>query len=154
VQQVGLLFIAQGEVSGNGDYEFSLNIDGPYQDSPVFENLEEGVYTLYVRDKKGCGIAQRDFRLAYPPTGFPPYFSPNGDGINDFWQYVPPLNDPLQLVNISVYDRFGKLLASFTANTAGWNGLYKNNPLPASGYWYRARAFDGAVYLGYFSLVR
>ena len=154
VQQIGLLFTAEAEVSGAGDYEYSLNQGGPYQDSPLFEGLEEGFYTMYVRDKKGCGIAERAFRLAYPPTGFPPYFSPNGDGINDFWQYVPPLDDPLLLVNISVYDRFGKLLASFPANSVGWNGHYKNNPLPASGYWYRAQALDGSIYSGYFSLVR
>lgn len=154
IEEIDRLFTIEAEVSGSGDYEYALNIDGPYQDSPIFSGLEEGFYTLYVRDKNGCGIAERNFRLAFPPTGFPPYFSPNGDGINDFWQYVPPLEDPLQLTSITIFDRFGKLLARFSASSQGWNGRYNNNPLPASGYWYKAQAIDGSVYSGYFSLVR
>ncbi|MEP2935330.1 MAG: T9SS type B sorting domain-containing protein [Gilvibacter sp.] len=154
IEEIDRLFSVEAQVSGAGDYEFSLSPDGPYQDVPIFTGLEEGSYIMYVRDKNGCGIAQRAFRLAFPPTGFPPYFSPNGDGINDFWQYVPPLEDPLQIVNIAVFDRYGKLLASFPANSVGWNGRYNNNPLPASGYWYKAQTLDGAMYSGFFSLVR
>ena len=68
-------------VSGDGDYEFSLNgID--FQDSNQFTGLPAGDYTVYVRDKKGCGtISEEVFLLSYPK-----YFTPNGDGINDFWQ--------------------------------------------------------------------
>src|SRR5690606_26027858 len=43
---------------GIGDYEFALdNVAEPYQDNPVFNNVGAGVHTIYVRDKKGCGIA-------------------------------------------------------------------------------------------------
>ena len=154
ITQVGDLFNVEAQVSGEGDYEFALDIEGPYQDSPVFSGLAEGSYVLYVRDKNGCGIAQRDFRLAFPPTGFPPYFSPNGDGINDLWQYIPPRIDPLPLKDIYIYDRYGKLLARINPNGSGWNGQYRGNPLPASGYWYKADTFDNRTFRGYFSLVR
>ena len=41
-----------------GDYEFALyDPAGPYQIDQLFENVRPGIHNLYVRDKKGCGIA-------------------------------------------------------------------------------------------------
>lgn len=153
--QVGDFFTLTVQVSGNGDYEFALNdMEGPYQGSNIFSGLPEGNYTVYVRDKNGCGIVEESVVVRYPPTGFPPYFSPNGDGINDFWQYVSPAINPLPIKEIFVFDRYGKLLAKFGPNSIGWDGRYNNNPLPASGYWYKAETLDNRVFRGYFSLVR
>ncbi|MDC7998134.1 T9SS type B sorting domain-containing protein [Gilvibacter sediminis] len=154
IRQFGDFFNVETVVSGIGDYEFALAIDGPYQDSPEFNGLTEGNYTLYIRDKNGCGIVERPFRLLFPPTGFPPYFSPNGDGVNDLWNYIAPRIDPLPLRDIYIYDRYGKLLARINPNGRGWDGIYRGNPLPSSGYWYRAETFDNQVFRGYFSLVR
>lgn len=154
-EQIGDLFFVMVEVSGIGDYEFALNaIEGPYSDDSTISGLLPGNYTLYVRDKGGCGIAAEEFRLAYPPTGFPTYFSPNGDGIRDFWQYVPPEVDALPLTTISIYDRFGKILAQFKADGEGWDGRYNGTPMPLGGYWYRALTSDNRVFKGHFSLIR
>jgi gliding motility-associated-like protein len=131
-----------------------LNSENAWTDSNVYTGLTVGDYILYVRDKNGCGIAERSFRLAFPPPGFPPYFSPNGDGINDFWQYIPPRDNPLPLTIIYIYDRYGKILSFFSADGPGWDGLYEGTPMPLGGYWYKALASDGQVYRGYFSLIR
>lgn len=142
-------------VQGTGDYEYALNnIDGPYQSDSGFYNLPPGNYMLYVRDRNGCGMAEYSFRLAFPPSGFPPYFSPNNDGVNDFWQYRPPGTNALELTRIDIYDRYGKILDSFSPFGPGWDGEYRGAPMPAEGYWYRATAADGSIYRGYFSLVR
>lgn len=155
IQETGQTFTVTIEVSGSGDYEFALNdSSGPYQDENVFEDLEPGTYIVYVRDKNGCGITQESFFLELPRTGFPPYFSPNGDGINDFWQYRPPEVDPLPLTTIFVFDRYGKLLHQFSPNGQGWDGRYLDRPLPASGYWYKAETSDNRIFTGFFSLVR
>ena len=67
-------------VSGQGDYEFSLdNMD--YQSDNSFSDLEAGVYTVFVKDLNGCGIATREVSV----LGIPNYFTPNGDGYNDTW---------------------------------------------------------------------
>ncbi|NND63606.1 MAG: T9SS type B sorting domain-containing protein [Flavobacteriaceae bacterium] len=155
IGQVADLFYIDVEVSGLGDYEFSIeSSDGPYQDFSIFNALTIGNYTLYVRDKNGCGITEKDFRIAKPPTGFPPYFSPNGDGFNDFWQYVKPDDNPILVKSIFIYDRFGKLLANFGRASRGWDGMYNNNPMPSGGYWFKATTRDNRVIKGYFSLVR
>ena len=155
IEEIARLFYVTILVSGPGDYEYSLNdIEGPYDDDNRFTGLGVGTYTIYVRDKNGCGISERTFKLAYPPTGFPPYFSPNGDGINDYWQYVRPEVDPLPVTLIYIYDRYGKALVNFNAQSQGWDGRYHNNTMPATEYWYKAFTRDNLIYTGHFSLIR
>lgn len=147
------LFTITIDVSGIGSYEYSL--DGEtFVDDNFFINLGEGTYTVTVRDKNGCGIAEETIRLGFPLPGFPPYFSPNGDGINDTWQYRPPIAGGLVLKRIMIYDRFGKLLATVSRFSEGWDGTYEGTPMPADGYWYKAETVSGREVSGYFSLVR
>ncbi len=64
---------------GIGTYEYAFQNDNgfetPYQDEPFFENLEGGIYTIFVRDKNGCGTAS----LSVPVIEFPKFFTPNND---------------------------------------------------------------------------
>jgi len=155
IEEFAGLFSVTVVVSGSGTYEFALNdVEGPYSDENTFFGLAEGTYTVYVRDKNGCGIRERPFVLALPATGFPAYFSPNGDGIHDYWNYVPPREDPLPLTRVFIYDRYGKILASFSADSQGWDGRYNDNLMPSSGYWYRAVTADNREFTGHFTLVR
>jgi gliding motility-associated-like protein len=154
IEEDGMFFNISIEVRGLGDYEYSLNSTNAWMDSNNYSGLTPGDYILYVRDKNGCGIVERSFRLAFPPPGFPPYFSPNGDGIKDYWQYIPPEKNPLPLTTVYIYDRYGKILSYFSADGPGWDGLFDGTPMPLGGYWYRALAADGQVYRGYFSLIR
>ncbi len=144
------------EVSGSGDYEYALNnIDGPYQDSNIFDTSSEFVYIIYVRDKNGCGLVQETVEQDITLDGFPKFFTPNGDGINDFWQFVPPATltqNPLEVIYI--FDRFGKLLVQIDPISQGWDGNYNGNPLPSSDYWFRARSVNNNEVSGHFALKR
>lgn len=153
ISQLGLNFYLEIITSGMGVYEYALDGEN-YQDSNFFTGLTEGSYTVFVRDKNGCGVVERSVILRYPETGFPPYFSPNGDGINDYWQYIPPVLNPLPIEMIYVYDRYGKVIANFGINSEGWDGRYNNQPMPSDGYWYKAVTMDKQTVTGYFSLVR
>ncbi|MEM1259317.1 MAG: T9SS type B sorting domain-containing protein [Bacteroidota bacterium] len=142
--------------SGIGDYEYAIdNIDGPYQDSNVFSEVAPGTRTIYVRDRNGCGIAQETFEQDLTVEGFPKFFTPNGDNINDFWQFIQPIEgQTIVLVSIEIYDRYGKLLRQINQNSQGWDGTYDGRPLPAGGYWFRAVEEDGDVVQGNFTLKR
>src|SRR5690606_28697044 len=65
-------------VSGEGIYEFALvnpnnTVARPYQDTPLFENVYPGLYTLHIRDvKNDCGIVNQQISV----VGFPKYFTP------------------------------------------------------------------------------
>ena len=133
--------------SNIGDFEYSLD-DINYQNSPVFSNLLAGVYTVYIRDKKGCGSTQQMVWLLY----YQKYFTPNGDGINDKWKIENAINEPNLKVNI--YDRFGKLVDSFDSTSEGWDGTYNGQQLFATDYWFVVYRQDGRIHKGHFSLKR
>ena len=142
--------------SGVGDYEYAIdNIDGPYQDSNVFREVTPGTHTMYVRDKNGCGIAQESFEQDLTVEGFPKFFTPNGDNVNDFWQFIQPIEgQTIILVSIEIYDRYGKLLRQINQDSQGWDGTFNGRALPAGGYWFRAVEDDGNVVQGNFTLKR
>jgi len=146
----------QIEASGLGDYEYALdNIEGPYQDRPVFNGLTEGTHTIYVNDKNGCGIAQQTIERELTPDDFPKFFTPNGDGINDFWQYISPReNNEIKISYIHVFDRYGILLAQIMPSSKGWDGTFNGQPLPASSYWFKARDNLNNEIRGFFALKR
>ena len=143
-------------VEGPGDYEYSLNnIDGPYQDSNIFDTTAEFFYTVYIRDKNGCGITEEFIEQDITLNGFPKFFTPNGDGINDFWQFVPPESlpqNPLEV--IFIFDRYGKLLVQIDPISQGWDGNFNGIPLPASDYWFKARSINDTEVQGHFALKR
>jgi gliding motility-associated-like protein len=136
---------------GTGDYVYAINnINGPYQESNVFENLRGGVYMFYVKDLNGCGIANiRVFLL-----GFPNYFTPNNDGVNDFWTIKGVNLRDNFIKSVVIYDRYGKILHWVDFNTFGWDGTYRGRPLPSSDYWFLATFVDGSTYRGHFTLKR
>ncbi len=143
-------------VSGSGDYEYAIDqIDGPYQQSNLFVNIPYGTRTIYVRDRNGCGIAQEQIVQDLTVEGFPKFFSPNGDGINDLWQYIPPESSgEASLVSIEIYNRYGQLLLSVDPTSRGWDGTVNGSSLPAADYWFRARSSSNRVITGHFSLTR
>ena len=137
------------DVTGDGDYEFS--IDGiTYQNEPIFKNLEAGFYTVLVRDKKGCGISEKEIAI----MGFPEFFTPNGDGTNDTWQIIGATNDNLGLASISIFDRYGKLLKQIDTSDNGWDGTLNNTLLPEADYWFKFIRTNGQEFKGHFTLKR
>ncbi len=122
--------------TGIGDYEYSL--DGMnYQDSNVFSGLYPGTYTVYVSDKNGCGVTSQIVDL----LGAPRFFTPNGDGANEYWHVINITKKPSSVVRI--YDRYGKLLAILPTDSQGWDGTLNGKPLPSTDYWFVADINEG-----------
>lgn len=134
-------------VGGIGEYEYSLD-DSIYQDDYVFNNLDTGIYTVYVRDKAGCGSVKKQVAL----LNYPKFFTPNGDGHHDTWRIEFSRLEPNMLIYI--YDRFGKLINSFGSKGTGWDGTINGRQLPSTDYWFVVNRQNGKVYKGHFSLIR
>jgi gliding motility-associated-like protein len=133
--------------TGDGNYEYSL--DGiNYQDSNNFSGLASGSYTVYVRDKNGCGITKNDVYLLM----YPRFFTPNGDGTNDYWNIKYSINEPS--LKIEIFDRYGKIIKVLSKNSLGWDGTYDGQKLPATDYWFVVTRSNGKEYRGHFSLKR
>ena len=138
-------------VSGIGEYEFALDdSNGPYQDNNYFNNLEPGIHIVYVKDKNDCGIVQATFSI----IGFPKFFTPNGDGENDFWQ-VQGISGQFQPNSkIYIFDRYGKLLKTLSPSSQGWDGTFNGNLMPNDDYWFSVTLEDGRAYRDHFTLKR
>ena len=139
-------------VSGIGEYSYSIDSpSGPYQDSNIFENVAPGIRTVYVKETRGlCGIEMKDVSV----IGFPKFFTPNGDGQNDFWQ-IKGFNTQFPLTTtVQIFDRFGKLLIELNPEKSFWDGRYRGYPMPSSDYWYKTILEDGTEYTGHFALKR
>ena len=136
---------------GIGDYEFAIDDPtGPYQDDPFFENVRPGIHTIYIRDKKGCGIGEFDVSV----IGYKKYFTPNGDGIQDKWRILG-INEFFQPNSkVYIFDRYGKLLKELDPVLDGWDGTFTGRPMPQTDYWFRVFLEDGREFKGHFSLVR
>lgn len=133
--------------SGDGDFEYS--IDGiNYQDSNYFLNIQGGMYTVFVRDKDGCGQDSEEVTV----IDYPKFFTPNNDGYNDFWQIKGIVNFPNS--ETLIFDRYGKILARISSNDLGWNGLYNGKQMMSNDYWFRTDLGNGQTFSGHFSLKR
>ncbi|NRD19855.1 T9SS type B sorting domain-containing protein [Winogradskyella eckloniae] len=135
------------EVSGLGNYEYSL--DGiNYQLDSYFDYLDSGIYTVYVKDSNGCGITTEDISL----INYKKFFTPNGDGENEYWHITGAQLEPD--LQVYIYDRYGKLLVSFSGNDSGWDGRYNGNLMPTSDYWFVVKRSNGLTHRGHFTLKR
>jgi gliding motility-associated-like protein len=65
----------------------------------------------------------------------PPYFTPNGDGINDTWE-IERLKELYPDATVTIYDRFGKKLLTYRGEELGWDGYYDGKAMRATDYWF------------------
>lgn len=134
---------------GDGFYEYS--IDGiSFQDNNYFKSVEPGLYEVVVRDKNGCGDTLENVAV----IGYPKFFTPNGDNINDYWQLIGMDDSINSNTSIAIFDRYGKLLVRLGDNNPKWNGTFNSAELPEDDYWFKANLDDGREFKGHFSLKR
>lgn len=131
-------------------------IDNPYnnyQSENTFYNVTAGLHTVYVKNKYDCGITIKDIFV----LGFPKFFTPNNDGVNDLWE-IKGLNvEEFKYSNILIFNRFGKHLATINPDS-GWDGIYNGEFLPSNDYWFSIDVTDNEnitkTYKAHFSLIR
>jgi gliding motility-associated-like protein len=133
--------------SNTGSFEYSLD-NITFQDSNVFNNLQPGVYTVYVKDKFNCGFSKMDVWLLY----YPLFFTPNGDTYNDTW-FIPNAEFEPDL-KVYIYDRYGKLITYLDNKNKRWDGTYNGTQAVSTDYWFVVSRQDGRTFKGHFSLKR
>tara|TARA_R110002049_G_scaffold309282_1_gene520041 strand:- start:22816 stop:25623 length:2808 start_codon:yes stop_codon:yes gene_type:complete len=142
--------------SGTGSYEYAIDsqandFNSPFQESNVFENIPPGIYTVLIKDvKNDCGTLPLDV----PVIGFPKFFTPNNDGINDTWQVFGISEQFYADSKILIYNRYGNLIKEINPLGNGWDGLYNGDILPADDYWFSVRLEDGRIFKNHFTLKR
>ena len=145
-------------VNGNSTYEFSLDNINYFGNALhfTFTNVDAGLQTVYVRDINNC---EQPISTKVSVIGFKKYFTPNGDGENDFWNINGLDASNFKSVNVQIFDRFGKIIFSIMDfNSLGWDGNYNGKPIIENNYWYKATIIDNDDNIiqksGNFSLLR
>ena len=127
---------------------FSYSVDGiNYQNTPVFENLEGGRYTVYVTENSDCGIDTQTFIHFIVPK----FFTPNNDTYHDTWRLKGI--EFYASSEVQIFDRYGKLLFYRKNKPISWDGMLRKQPLPTSDYWY-VITINGQRRVGHFTLKR
>ncbi|HKK87451.1 MAG TPA: gliding motility-associated C-terminal domain-containing protein [Saprospiraceae bacterium] len=119
------------------------------------DGVESGVYEVVVTDTAGC-VSRASIRVfvrreinIYAPNSF----SPNGDGVNDFFTIYgdKTVNN---ISELAIFDRWGNLLfrnENFPASQPefGWDGSFKDKPMNPAVFVYYAEVelFDGTTEL-------
>ncbi|SDR79054.1 gliding motility-associated C-terminal domain-containing protein [Polaribacter sp. KT25b] len=150
---------------GPGDYQFAIeNTDentripfAGFQDDPLFENLEGGIYKIIVNDKNGCSP---DTTLLVSVIQFPKFFTPNADGDNDTWIVRGANKTFYPNSSINIFNRYGKLVAQLPIDGQGWDGTYGGKTLSSDDYWFNVTLIPADITKpainkkGHFSLIR
>ena len=98
--------------------------------------------------RRQCGEVVKEVVL----LNYPNFFTPNGDGVHDKWRIEYAIREPN--IKINIFDRYGKLITVFGANSEGWDGTLNGNPLPSTDYWFVVEREDGRQLKGHFAMLR
>lgn len=122
--------------------------------NPIVQNpLEDIVYTLSVTGIGGCTrtdrVAIRALKSILPPNTF----TPNGDGINDYWDIKN-----LKLYEgsiIEIYSPQGQIVYRSVNYAKPWDGMLNGKQLPVGTYYYVINSnSERRLLSGYVTLLR
>lgn len=116
------------------DYSAYLWSDGDTSGNKVID--EEGIYWLAVQNNNGC-IAADTFSVLIDCINdvlVPKAFTPNGDGINDFF-FAQGIS--VSEFEMEIYNRWGQKIFVTDDINKFWNGNIENSPAEEAIYVYR-----------------
>jgi gliding motility-associated-like protein len=121
-----------------------LDATTPYASSYLWQDgskdslylvTENGLYWVHV-NVDGCIHGDTISILSCPPQlWFPNAFTPNNDGLNDFFR---PTGVSISRFHMLIFDRWGTKISETTDITQGWNGMSKGEYCPPGTYTYMA----------------
>lgn len=99
-------------------------------------NLQAGFYYASIEDEWGCvaeievEVPAGELLLAMPNT-----FTPNGDGVNDFFNVVS--NAEARVAGFRIFNRWGQQVYDNENPGQGWDGTANGEPQPTEVYYYQ-----------------
>jgi gliding motility-associated-like protein len=111
-------------------------------------------YTVTVIDENGCEVAA-DIFMEFIDIEIPNFFTPDGDGQNDFW--TPRNQEAFPQILTIIFDRYGREVYRMGLNDDPWDGIYQQSELPTGDYWYVLKLRgenDDREFIGHFTLYR
>jgi gliding motility-associated-like protein len=146
--------IFAGVTGGEGVYSFNWNNGQTTQEAT---GLTAGLYVVHVNDFNGCGAT--DSLLLTPLNdicvGIPNAFSPDGDGINEYWEISRLSLYPE--AEVVILNRWGEMVwKSERGYPDPWDGRASNGrELPMDSYHYAIDLHNGdKPIVGHVTIIR
>ncbi len=109
-------------------------LDDPNSVTPTTTPTDNITYTLTVVSQT-CGTSTSSVYVRlYKKVTIPNAFSPNGDGINDYWD-IKELNTYPESIT-QVFDRYGRQVFQSAGYARPWDGTKNGQALPTGTYYY------------------
>lgn len=102
--------------------------------NPVASPAQDITYQVMVTSAHGCEAMATVSVKVLKFLVVPNVFTPNGDGVNDFWNVKYLESYPNNKVD--VYNRFGERVYSSIGYSVPWDGRYNGSYLPPGTYYY------------------
>ncbi|SEW30161.1 gliding motility-associated C-terminal domain-containing protein [Chitinophaga arvensicola] len=130
----GQQMVMQG--SGGEFYSWSPTdgLSDPNIAQPTLNYNKDISYSLRVSNQQGC-VGYDSVQVKYytgPEIYVPNAFSPNGDGLNDYFRFIPVGIVTYKFFRI--FNRWGTEIYSSTDFRGGWDGTFKGAPAPVDTY--------------------
>ncbi|WP_231465562.1 gliding motility-associated C-terminal domain-containing protein [Pedobacter sp. Leaf132] len=149
--------VLNGKVSGDSVKYYWLPatyLDDATKLNPIATPPSDITYTLFAESTLGCLSSSDEMSVkVQPQINIPNTFSPNGDGINDFWT-IPAL-DTFPDARIKITNRYGNLVYQNNGPYSPWNGKSQGKDLPTAAYYYTIYLNeDFPIFSGWVFIVR
>ena len=92
-------------------------------------------------------VTSNSTSLFYNELFIPNAFSPNGDGVNDYWEILGLQDYPSH--RLEIYNRLGIKLYETTNYKNDWNGTYNGVKVPDGTYFYQLYLSENVIKKGY-----
>lgn len=112
----------------------SLGLDHDDILNPIASPTDDTEYTLTVTTDEGCSVQTKIMIKVLGEVHPPTSFSPNGDGINDFWNIL--LLDSYPDNTVEIFNRNGQKVFESKGYKIPFDGNFQNKPLPVGVYYY------------------
>ena len=135
--------LSQGAVSGMWDFGDGTQEDYVFGQYPVHEYADTGSYTvtLYVENADATCTDEYEFEVCVQPEfklWIPNAFTPDGDGLNDYFEIVSSGIVEFELLISSSWGH--KMYRMTSIDDPPWDGTYKGNPVQQDRYIYEVIA--------------
>lgn len=108
----------------------------PNSATPDVSPIKNTTYTVTAYDSNGC-LGWDTVRVRVEPSDelvFYSAFTPNGDGVNDYF-YIGNIQKYPENI-LKIYNRYGQVIFTAANYLNDWNGEYQGNKVPTGTYFY------------------
>lgn len=112
----------------------STGLDRDDIKNPIASPTTDTRYSVVITSDEGCILEDDILVKVVEKPIIPNTFTPNGDGVNDFWkiEYL----DSYPSVTVNVFNRYGVKVYGSVGYVQAWNAILNGEQLPVGTYYY------------------